>query len=313
MIRATGTPRVRVDAATVAAKSLVMHPIGFLGLGTMGEVMALRLLRAGHTLHVWNRTAAKAVPLMAAGARAAADPAEVMAACPVVFLMLADGAATDTVLGRGTPAFAAVRGRLFVNCATVSPDYSRGLEQELRVAGARFVEAPVSGSRKPAEAGTLIAMLAGEPTAVAEVAPLFTALAKQAVDCGPVPNGTLTKLATNILLVNSVAALAEMMRFADVHGLDRAKVAEVVSNGQLGSDNVRIRSTKLAQHDYSAHSAIRNVLDSLGRTGEAAAAAGCALPLTERTLELLRETVRLDHADEDMIALFHAIERQDRA
>lgn len=289
-----------------------MTPIGFLGLGTMGEVMALRLLRAGHALHVWNRTAAKAAPLIAAGARAAADPRDVIAACPVVFLMLADGAATDAVLGRGTPAFAAGRDRLFVNCATVSPDYSRGLDQALRAAGARFVEAPVSGSRKPAEAGALIAMLAGDPAAVTEVTPLFAPLAKQAVDCGPVPNGTLTKLATNILLVNSVAALAEMMRFADVHGLDRTKVAEVVSNGQLGSDNVRIRSTKLAQHDFTAHSAIRNVLDSLSRTGEAAAAAGCTLPLTERTLQLLRETVRLGHADDDMIALFHAIERQGR-
>ena len=283
-----------------------MTPIGFLGLGTMGEVMALRLLRAGHSLHVWNRTVAKAAPLADAGARVATHPAEVVAACRVVFVMLADGTATDAVLGRGTPAFAAVRGRLFVNCATVSPGYSSGLEQDLRAAGARFVEAPVSGSRKPAEAGTLIA---SEPAAVAEVAPLFAPLAKQAVDCGPVPNGTLTKLATNILLVNSVAALAEMMRFADAHGLDRAKVAEVVSHGQLGSDNVRIRSAKLAQRDFTAHSAIRNVFDSLGRTGEAAAAAGCALPLTERTLELLRETIRLGHADADMIALFHAIER----
>lgn len=279
----------------------------------MGEVMALRLLRAGHALHVWNRTAAKAAPLVAAGARTATSPSEVLAACPVVFLMLADGAATDTVLGRGTPAFAAVRGRLFINCATVSPVYSRGIEQDLRAAGARFVEAPVSGSRKPAEAGTLIAMLAGQPADVAAVAPLFVPLAKQAVDCGPVPNGTLTKLATNILLVNSVAALAEMMCFADAHGLDRAKVAEVVSNGQLGSDNVRIRSAKLAQHDFSAHSAIRNVFDSLGRTGEAAAAAGCTLPLTERTLQLLRETIRLGHADDDMIALCHAIERPGQA
>ncbi|MBS0658627.1 MAG: NAD(P)-dependent oxidoreductase [Verrucomicrobia bacterium] len=289
------------------------HPLGFLGLGTMGEVMALRLLRAGHSLQVWNRTAAKAEPLLAAAAEAgihvtvATEPAEVLAACPVVFLMLADGGATDAVLQRGTPGFGAVRERLLVNCATVSPDYSHGLEQALRSAGARFVEAPVSGSRKPAEAGTLIAMLAGEPDAVAQVAPLFAPLARQAIDCGPVPNGTLTKLATNILLVNSVAALAEMMHFADAHGLDRRKVAEVVSNGQLGSDNVRIRSAKLAERDFSPHSAIRNVLDSLGRTGAAAAERDCRLPLTERTLDLLRETVRLGHAEEDMIAMAHAL------
>lgn len=272
--------------------------------------MALRLLRAGHGMQVWNRTAAKTTALIAAGAQAAADPPEMLAACPVVFLMLADGAATDTVLGRGTPAFAAVRGRLVINCATVSPEYSRGLERDVRAAGGRFVEAPVSGSRKPAEAGTLVAMLAGDPGAVAEAAPLFAPLAKQAVDCGPVPNGILTKLATNILLVNSVAALAEMMRFADVHGLDRARVAEVVSHSQLGSDNIRIRSAKLAQRDFTAHSAIKNVLESLSHTGEAAATAGCTLPLTERTLQLLHDTMRLGHADDDMIALLHAIERQ---
>ncbi len=290
-----------------------MSQLGFLGLGTMGEVMALRLLRAGHALHVWNRTATKAEPLRAAGALIAASPAEAIAACPVIFLMLADGAATDAVLGRDTPAFAAtVRGKTFVNCATVSPDYSRGLERDLLAAGARFVEAPVSGSRKPAENGTLIAMLAGAPESVAAVAPLFAPLARQAVDCGPVPNGMLTKLATNILLVNSVAALAEMMRFADAHGLDRAKVAEVVSNGQLGSDNVRIRSAKLAQNDFAPHSAIRNVLDSLGRTGEAAATVGCALPLTTLTLDLLRETIRLGHAEEDMIAMLRAIEHAKR-
>jgi 3-hydroxyisobutyrate dehydrogenase len=290
-----------------------MSQLGFLGLGTMGEVMALRLARAGHALHVWNRTPAKAEPLRAAGARVAASPAEAIAAGPIVFLMLADGAATDAVLGRGTPEFAAIaRGKLFVNCATVAPDYSRGLERDLLTAGARFVEAPVSGSRKPAEAGTLIAMLAGEPDALAEVAPLFAPLARLAVDCGPVPNGTLTKLATNILLVNSVAALAEMMHFADAHGLDRTKVAEVVSRGQLGSDNVRIRSAKLAARDFTAHSALRNVLDSLGRTGEAAASAGCFLPLTERTLQLLRESIELGHADADMIAVIHAIQRSGR-
>lgn len=292
----------------------MLPPLGFLGLGTMGEAMSLRLLRAGHALHVWNRTPTKAEPLRAAAdeiggsVRVADDPRAVLTACRVVFLMLADGATTDLVLGRGTPAFADVRDRLLINCATVAPEYSAGLEQDLRAAGARFVEAPVSGSRKPAEAGTLIAMLAGAPDAVAEVTPLFAPLARQAVDCGPVPHGTLTKLATNILLVNSVAALAEMMHFANAHGLDRTKVAEVVSNGQLGSDNVRIRSAKLATRDFSAHSAIRNVLDSLGRTGASAAGIGCQLPLTERTLDLLRETVRLGHADEDMIAMLHALE-----
>lgn len=245
-----------------------------------------------------------------AGARVATSPAEVIAECDTGFLMLADAAATDFALSRGTSDFAAVQGRLLINYATVSPGYSRGLEQDLHAANARFVEAPVSGSRKPAEAGTLIAMLAGDRDAVADTRPLFAALARQTIECGPVPNGMLTKLATNILLVNSVAALAEMMHFAAAHRLDLAKVAEVVSNGPLGSDVVRARSSMLAAGDFTPNSAIRNVLESLGRTEEAATAVGCALPLTERTLQLLRVTMDLGYAEKDMIALIHAIERQ---
>ncbi len=274
--------------------------------------MALRLVSTAHSLFVWNRTAEKCEPLRKAGARIATSPLDVIRECDTIFLMLADGTATDFALRRGTSDFAALRGRLLINCATVSPGYSRGLEQDLHAANARFVEAPVSGSRKPAEAGTLIAMLAGDRDAVAEARPLFAALARQTVECGPVPNGMLTKLATNILLVNSVAALAEMMHFASAHRLDLAKVAEVVSNGPLGSDVVRTRSAMLAAGDFTPHSAIRNVLDSLGRTEEAAAAVGCALPLTERTLQLLRVTMELGCADQDMTALLRAIEQQRR-
>ena len=128
--------------------------VGFIGLGVMGEPMALNLARAGTALVVWNRTAAKNEVLRAAGARVATSPAEVFRQARVVILMLADDAAIDSVLGRGTPDFGAnVAQHTIVHMGTTSPEYSRGLEADVRAAGGSYVEAPVSGSRKPAEAG----------------------------------------------------------------------------------------------------------------------------------------------------------------
>jgi 3-hydroxyisobutyrate dehydrogenase len=138
------------------------HPIGFIGLGTMGEAMALALVKAGTPLLVWNRARAKAEILAAAGADVVREAADVFAHSATVFLMLVDGAAIDTVLDRGGAAFAArVTEHTIVHMGTTSPAYSRELEADIRCVGGYYVEAPVSGSRKPAEAGQLVAMLAG--------------------------------------------------------------------------------------------------------------------------------------------------------
>src|SRR5690349_1118030 len=132
------------------------YPIGFIGLGTMGEAMALTLVKAGKRLLVWNRTRERAEILAAAGADVAREPADVFAQSATVFLMLVDGGAVDSVLDRGGTAFAArVTRRTVVHMGTTSPAYSRGLEADIRSVGGYYVEAPVSGSRKPAEAGLL--------------------------------------------------------------------------------------------------------------------------------------------------------------
>src|SRR6185312_12133032 len=140
----------------------------------MGEPMAANLLRAGTKLVVWNRTAAKTEPFRSADAVVAGSVAEVFERAPVVLAMLANGAAIDATLGRGTAGFASlVAGRTLVHMGTTAPAYSRGLEADVRAAGGRYVEAPVSGSRGPAQAGELVGMLAGAPDTVAAVRPLL--------------------------------------------------------------------------------------------------------------------------------------------
>ena len=136
--------------------------IGFIGLGKMGSPMAANLLHAGIPLIVWNRNAEKSKALEAVGACVADSVSELFANASIILMMLLDEQAIDTVLERGTAGFdALVSGKTVVNLGTTSAEYSSKLELDLVRAGGRYVEAPVSGSRVPAERGALVGMVAG--------------------------------------------------------------------------------------------------------------------------------------------------------
>lgn len=288
--------------------------VGFLGLGVMGRPMALNLVRAGTGLVVWNRTAAKGEPLRAAGATVAADPADVFRRTRVVFLMLADGPAIDSTLGRGTPGFAAnVRGRIVVHMGTTSPEYSRGLEADIQAAGGRYVEAPVSGSRGPAESGELIAMLAGEPAAVDAVRSLIAPLCGEVFVCGPVPQALQMKLAVNLYLITMVTGLAEAFHFAERHGLDGRRLLEVLDAGPMASTVSRAKARKLLDRDFAVQASIVNVLDNNRLIAEAARAARLASPLLDVCHALYGETVALGHGEADMAAVVRALEARTAA
>lgn len=303
--------------------------IGFIGLGVMGRPMALNLARAAaghhHASHdrgtgsdtkllVWNRTPARADLLRAAGARVAATAAEVFRHSDIVFLMLADEAATDAVLERGTPRFHThVAGRVIVHMGTNPPEYSRALEAETRAAGGRYVEAPVSGSRKPAEAGELVAMLAGETAAVEAVRPLLAPMCGDAVTCGAVPNALLMKLSVNLFLISMVTGLVEATHFAAGHRLDMRQFMDVLDAGPMASGVSRGKAVKLLSGDFEVQAAIADVLKNNRLVAEAARAAGLASPLLDVCHALYQETVALGHGQSDMIAVLRAIEARTAA
>ncbi|XVQ82126.1 NAD(P)-dependent oxidoreductase [Microbispora siamensis] len=283
--------------------------VGFVGLGIMGQPMALNLVRAGTPLVVWNRTAARSEPLRAAGARVAVSAAEVFRRARVVILMLADEAAIDAVLERGTPAFARnVADRVIVHMGTTSPVYSAGLDAEVLAAGGRYVESPISGSRVPAEQGRLVAMLAGRPEAVEEVRPLLKPMCAKTVVCGRAPKALLMKLAVNIFLITTVTGLAESLHFGERQGLDIGLLIDVLNSGQMASDVSRVKAVKLAGRDFAAQAAIADVLKNNRLIAEAARRAGIASPLLDVCHTLFGETLALGHADLDMAAVVHAIE-----
>jgi 3-hydroxyisobutyrate dehydrogenase len=296
--------------------------IGFLGLGLMGRPMALNLARGLGRAHpgeppllVWNRTAARVEPLVAAGAEAAADAAEVFRRCRTVFLMLADEAAMDAVLGRGSSAFAErVAGRVLVSTGTVTPDYSRALAVDIRAAGGGYVEAPVSGSRGPAEAGTLVAMLAGDPGAVAEVRPLLEPMCGGSFVCGPTaPAALLMKLAVNISLITQVTGLTEAFHFAQAQGLDTDLLLDVLDAGPMASGVFRMKAPKLTERDFAPQAAASDVLKNNRLIAEVARGAALASPLLDVCHALFAETVAQGHGAQDMVAVLQALETRTAA
>jgi 3-hydroxyisobutyrate dehydrogenase len=289
-------------------------PVGFIGLGAMGEPMALNLVRAGTPLLAWNRSPAKRDILAEAGADVAMDPAEVFARCEVVILMLADDAAMDAVLARGERAFGdRVNARTVINMATVAPSYSTALETDIRAAGGHYVEAPVSGSRKPAQEAQLVAMLAGKKEDVASVQPLLAAMCHRAIDCGATPNALLMKLAVNLFLITMVTGLVEATHFAQCKGLDLDRFIAVLDAGPMASDVSRVKAAKLLAQDFTVQGAIANVLQNNRLIAEAAREARVASPLLDVCHALYAETLALGLGDADMTAVIRAIEQRTAA
>ncbi len=281
--------------------------VGFIGLGVMGRPMALRLAASGPPLVVWNRTPERAE--RSAGAEVAADPDEVFARAEVILLMLADEAALDAVLGRGTPALGArVAGRTVVHMGTTSPEYSHALETDVRAAGGSYVEAPVSGSRVPAEQGNLVAMLAGEESAVTAVRPLLAPLCRETFGCGAVPGALLMKLSVNLFLITLVTGMTEAFHFAERHGLDRRLFLDVLDAGPMASGVSRTKAPKLRERDFAVQAAALDVLKNNRLIAEAARRAHLASPLLDVCHALFEETVAQGHGGQDMVAVLRAIE-----
>lgn len=282
--------------------------IGFIGLGVMGRPMALNLVRAGAKLVVWNRSPAGRDALAVAGASVAESAGEVFRRARIVFLMLYDGAAIDAVLARGTPDFAAqVSGRIIVQMGTPSTDYSQALDADIRAQGGAYVEAPVSGSLKPAQAGQLVGMLAGEEAAIGEIRPLLAPMCHQVFICGAVPKALTMKIAINLFLIPLVTCLAETFHFAARQGLDVRQLQAILDAGPMASNVSRIKGAKLAGGDFSVQAAIADVLKNSRLTTDAARQAMIATPVLDVCEALYRDAVARGDGGLDMAGVIGAI------
>jgi 3-hydroxyisobutyrate dehydrogenase len=283
----------------------------FLGLGHMGEPMASNLLTSVPNLIVWNRSQPALDRLAARGATIAPSARDALRSSTVALLMLADETATDQVLERSSDMFAEnVRGRLIVHMGTTSPAYSRHLGEAIREAGGRYVEAPVSGSRIPAENGALVGMVAGDAQDVTMVREVLRPMCGTTFACGAAPGALTMKLAVNLFLITMVTGLMEAAHLASRAGLDLDLFRAIVDAGPMASDVSRVKIDKLVRGDFTPQASLGDVLMNSQLVAAVARAAGVATPLLDRADGLYASANERGFGTLDMIGVIRALEAE---
>ncbi len=278
--------------------------IGFIGLGLMGRPMVANLLKAGHPVTVWNRTASRANDLVAQGAKLAASPREVAAASEVVFTIVSDPPALESVLWGENGVFAGLReGSVLVDSSTVSPALARRSAAAAKAQGCEFLEAPVTGGTWGAEKGELVFMLGGEEATIQRVQPVLGVMGKRFFHLGPVGAGQTVKLAMNLLLVLEAEAFAEALALVKGAGLEGEKLFEVMQSSMGRSGLLDIKGAMMLKGEYKPSFPLRLMHKDVGLALDLANQLGVPLPSGAATREVLSSVKGAAKEDVDFAAL----------
>jgi 3-hydroxyisobutyrate dehydrogenase len=227
-------------------------------LGLMGRPMALNLLKAGYAVTVWNRTRSRADALAADGATVAATPRETAAGADVLFMIVSDPPAVESVLWGADGALAGLRkGTVLVDSSTVSPDLARRSAAACAERGVEYLDAPVTGGTWGAEKGDLVFMVGGAAATLARVEPLLGAMGKRWFLLGPNGAGQTIKLAMNLILALEVQAFAEALAIVKAAGLAGERLVEVMQSSMGRAPVLDIKAPMMLSGDYKASFPLR--------------------------------------------------------
>jgi 3-hydroxyisobutyrate dehydrogenase-like beta-hydroxyacid dehydrogenase len=277
----------------------------FLGLGIMGSRMAANLRRAGFDVVVWNRTRARAEELgdpIADTPRAAAQGAD------AVITMVVDAPQVEAVLFGDDGAAAGLSpGALAIDMSTIAPSAARAIAERLREHDVGFVEAPVSGSRPRAEDGTLTIMAGGDPADYERAKPLFEAMGRLIVHCGPTGHGAMTKLLMNSLAATNAAAIAEALEIGQSFGLDLDRLVEVLRAGSSASLMLDLKAGPMIERSYEPLFKLAHMLKDVRHCLEETHALGEEFRLAADAEQLYAAADAAGLGDEDFAAVAEAV------
>lgn len=277
--------------------------IAVLGTGMMGLPMARRLARAGHEIHAWNRTRAKAEPLAADGATVHDSAADAVRGVDFAVSLLENGAIVGDVLFNLGVAEAMPRGSLFIDMASIQPREAREHAARLQALGVQHLDAPVSGGTLGAEAGTLAIMAGGDETDFARALPVFAALGR-ATRVGPHGAGQLAKLANQMIVGITIGAVAEALLLAERGGADPAKVREAISGGFADSRILQVHGERMVQRDFAPRGRMTVQLKDMRNAMATARELDFQAPITALFERLYADGVEHGLADLDQAGLF---------
>ena len=266
-----------------------MTQIGFIGLGIMGRGMTNNLLKAGHKVTVWNRTAARMDEFAAAGAQTASSPAALAAQCDVMLVCVSDTPDVEAVLfGENSVSAGIKSGALVVDHSTISPQKTIEMAKRLNAQGAAYLDAPVSGGSEGAKNGTLSIMVGGEAVDFERAMPILQAYGKTITHVGAQGAGQMAKLVNQILVVVNQLAASEALLFAQAGGLDLAKTIDAVKGGAAGSWMLANRGPQMIVRDFHPGFTIDLQQKDLRLVLEAADEMGIPLIATSMVFQMYR-------------------------
>jgi 3-hydroxyisobutyrate dehydrogenase len=285
--------------------------VAFIGLGIMGSRMAANLVRAGHELTVWNRTASRAEDFCRAheAAARAETPADAAREAEVIITMVVDGPQVrEVLLGADGVATTAAAGALCLDCSTIGASATLEIARDLEQHGLSMVDAPVTGSSPRAEDGTLTIMAGGSEDDFARAKPLLEAMGKLIVHCGPLGHGQMVKLINNAVAATNAAVVAQALVFGAKADLDLGALVQVMAAGSGASTMLDLKAAPMREHDYSTLFKLDHMLKDVRLCLEEGQAAGAPFPFAALTREILTAASGLGFGEQDFAALVEVVE-----
>jgi L-threonate 2-dehydrogenase len=275
--------------------------VGIIGLGAMGNGIALSLRRSGHDVHVYDLRRAVVDKFVEGGGTACASPAELARHCEVIVSVVVNAAQTETVLfGNDGAAPQLRKGSVFVMCSTVAPAWSIALEQRLDELGVLYIDAPISGGAAKAAAGQMTMMTSARPAAYDAAAGVLESMAGKVYRLGDGAGaGSKVKIVNQLLAGVHIAAAAEAMALGIREGVDPKALYEVITNSAGNSWMFENRMPHVLAGDYTPLSAVDIFVKDLGLVLDAARATRFPLPLSAAAHQMFMHASSAGHGQED--------------
>ncbi|XP_052166252.1 glyoxylate/succinic semialdehyde reductase 2, chloroplastic [Oryza glaberrima] len=288
--------------------------VGFLGLGIMGAPMASNLINAGCDVTVWNRTRSKCDPLLSLGAKYEPSPADVASSCDVTFAMLADPeSAVEVACGANGAAQGMAPGKGYVDVSTVDAATSKLIGKHITSTGASFLEAPVSGSKKPAEDGLLIFLTAGDESLYNRVASLLDVMGKSRFFLGDIGKGADMKLVVNMVMGSMMVSFSEGLLLSEKVGLDPNTLVEVISQGAISAPMFSLKGPSMVKAAYPTAFPLKHQQKDLRLALALAESVSQSIPTVAAANELYKVAKSLGLADQDFSAVIEALKAKEQS
>ena len=286
-----------------------MTKLGFIGLGIMGKPMASRLLAAGYTVHVYNRSRKPINELVSEGAIGCSCCSELARKSDIIFVMVPDTPDVELVLfGKDGLAEGFKQGSVVVDMSSISPISTREFAKKLAALGVEMLDAPVSGGQVGAESGTLSIMIGGAPDVFERIKPYFQIMGDKIVYVGGNGAGQTCKLANQIVVALTIEAVAEALVFASKAGVDPRKIREALLGGFARSRVLEVHGERMIQRNFTPGFRVNLHQKDLNLALEGARILGLSLPGTALAQELFNAVAAQNGGSLDHSAMVQALE-----